>query len=126
MFEGHMDSPFVINFMSPTYTTPILPGEFIKGFPIDDTKIEAAFAGRVGKEKMRLVRHTLIASGKEDGFELVVGKRTGHTRDCPFVLVLASGLNRKTLEAMEIENAWEKAGWVGQFLEEKLDVFERY
>jgi hypothetical protein len=80
-----------------------MAGMFIKGFPIDHAEVDETFAPRLGKEKVWGAFQEPIALGKSQGYDLVVGERTSHEVNCPFVLVPASDDNKDKLEASTYE-----------------------
>ena len=94
---------------------------YVKGFAIDETKVHEIFAPQL-KEKVDLAYPTLIDVAKDQGFDLVLGQRNGHRNDIPHVLVLASDFDKNKLETTPVEN--DGAGWLEQFLEEEVGVFE--
>jgi hypothetical protein len=101
-----------------------MPGRYIKGFAIDDTKVDKTFASRLPKEKLLAAYLILVNMARDDGFDVVLGERTGHTSSIPYVLVFATGNDKDQLDATPIEK--RESRWLEPFLEEEAGVFLRY
>lgn len=89
-----------------------MAGMYVKGFAIDDTKVDEKFDTRLPKEKLWGVYLDLVDEAKEKW-----------SRYLP--LFRASDDDRDKLEATPIEKD-PKAEWLEQFLEEEAGIFLRY
>lgn len=96
---------------------------YVKGFAIDDTKVDEEFAPRLPKEKLWGVYLDLVDQAKLE-FDIVLAERSGHRTYLPYVLVLASDDDRGKLEATPIEK--DPKTWLEPFLEKEAGVFRRY
>jgi len=101
-----------------------MPAVYVKGFTIDYTKVHDTFAPLLKDRSVKEAHLALIAEAVDQRFDIAMTRSDDKTKPAPCVLVLARDHDKDNLEGTAVEKS--RVGWLEQFLEKEMRVFEEY